>query len=168
MAPALHSYNFTAPKGLSGRDLFLDEASVTATEQIIIAAACAKGTTTLYNAACEPHVSDLAAMLNSMGAKISGAGSNTITIEGVEKLAGCTHTVIGDHIEAGSFLALAAATGTPVTLHGTTPRHYWMLRRVFERLGWDMTVLPDKIIMPGNQNPVVKSDFGGYRFNYRF
>ncbi|MBE6359358.1 MAG: UDP-N-acetylglucosamine 1-carboxyvinyltransferase [Lentisphaerae bacterium] len=162
MAPTPNSYSFTALKGLAGRDLFLDEASVTATEQIIIAAATARGTTTLYNAACEPHVSDLAAMLNSMGAKITGAGSNTITIEGVEKLSGCTHTVIGDHIEAGSFLALAAATGTPVTLRGTTPRHYWMLRRVFERLGWQMTLHADHIIMPGNQQPVIETDFGGY------
>ena len=156
------TYSFTAPSGFTGRELFLDEASVTATEQILMAAATAKGVTTLYNAACEPHVSDLAAMLNAMGAKISGAGSNTVTIEGVETLGGCRHTVIGDHIEAGSFLALAAATNTPITLHGTTPRHYWMLRRVFERLGWQMTLQKDRIIMPGGQNPCVERDFGGY------
>ncbi len=162
MGPQWDTYTFTAPSGLTGRELFLDEASVTATEQILIAAVTAKGTTTLYNAACEPHVSDLAAMLNTMGAKISGAGSNTIIIEGVEKLSGCHHTVIGDHIEAGSFLALAAATNTPVTLRGTTPRHYWMLRRVFERLGWQMTLHKDHIIMPGNQTPCVERDFGGY------
>ena len=162
MAPGWQSYNFAAVGGLQGRELFLDEASVTATEQIITAAATASGTTTLYNAACEPHVSDLAAMLNAMGAKISGAGSNTITIEGVEKLSGCNYRVSGDHIEAGSFLALAAATGTPITINGTPPRHHWMLRRVFERLGWQMTLLPDKIIMAGNQDPVIESDFGGY------
>ena len=156
------TYKFKAAKGLHGRELFLDEASVTATEQIIIAAVTAKGTTTLYNAACEPHVSDLAAMLNEMGAKISGAGSNTITIEGVEKLSGADHSVCGDHIEAGSFLALAAATGTPLTVHGTTPRHYWMLRRVFERLGWQMTLRVDRIIIPGGQEPVVQTDFGGH------
>ncbi|MBE6375373.1 MAG: UDP-N-acetylglucosamine 1-carboxyvinyltransferase [Lentisphaerae bacterium] len=162
MAPEWKTYRFDAPKGLAGRELFLDEASVTATEQIMIAAACAKGTTTLYNAACEPHVSDLAAMLNAMGANISGAGSNTIIIEGVEKLHGCTHHVCGDHIEAGSFLALGAATGTPITLRGTTVRHYWMLRRVFERLGWQMTLHPDHIYLPGGQDPKVVSDFGGY------
>ena len=162
MAPGWNSYNFAAVGGLSGRELFLDEASVTATEQILIAAASAKGTTTLYNAACEPHVCDLAAMLNAMGAKISGAGSNTVTIEGVEKLSGCTYHVSGDHIEAGSFLALAAATGTPITINGTPPRHHWMLRRVFERLGWQMTLNPDQIVMVGNQDPVVEADFGGF------
>ena len=162
MAPGWNSYNFAAVGGLSGRELFLDEASVTATEQILIAAASAKGTTTLYNAACEPHVCDLAAMLNAMGAKISGAGSNTVTIEGVEKLSGCTYHVSGDHIEAGSFLALAAATGTPITINGTPPRHHWMLRRVFERLGWQMTLNPDQIVMAGNQDPVVEADFGGF------
>ena len=163
MAPGMNSYNFVVAGRLAGRDLFLDEASVTATEQIITAAVTAKGTTTLYNAACEPHVCDLADMLNAMGAKISGAGSNTVVIEGVEKLSGCNHQVAGDHIEAGSFLALAAATGTPVTINGTSsPRYYWMLRRVFERLGWKMTLNPDQIIMPGNQDPAVESDFGGY------
>lgn len=163
ISPERNIYGFTAPDGLCGRELFLDEASVTATEQILIAAAGAKGTTTLYNAACEPHVSDLAAMLNAMGAKISGAGSNTITIEGVENFSGCEYHVCADHIEAGSFLALAAATGTPVTLRGTsTTRHYWMLRRVFERLGWNMTLHSDHIIMPGGQEPVVEQDFGGY------
>ena len=155
-------YGFRAPQGLRGRELFLDEASVTATEQIMIAAAVAKGRTTLFNAACEPHVADLAAMLNAMGASISGAGSNTLTIDGVEKLHGCTHRVCGDHIEAGSFVALAAAAGAPVTVVGTVPRHHWMLRRVFEKLGWRMTLLHDRIILPGGQDPAVESDFGGY------
>ena len=85
--------------------MLLDEASVTGTANIIMAAVLAEGTTTIYNAACEPHVSDLAGMLNAMGAKISGAGSNTITIEGAETLSGCEYTVAADHIEAGSFLA---------------------------------------------------------------
>ncbi len=156
------TYKFDAPHGLSGRELFLDEASVTATEQILIAAAAARGTTTLYNAACEPHVLDLAELLNSMGAKISGAGSNTVTIEGVEKFHGCTHTVVGDHIEAGSFLALAAATGGEITVRGTTVRHYWMLRRVFERLGVNLKLYSDRIFLPGGQAPVIESDFGGH------
>ena len=156
------TYGFTAADGLQGRELFLDEASVTATEQILIAAVTARGTTVLYNAACEPHVTDLAEMLNAMGAKISGAGSNTLTIEGVDRLSGCEHTVCEDHIEAGSFLALGAAAGVPVTLHGTAPRHYWMLRRVFERLGWQMTLHKDHIILPGGQEPRIESDFGGY------
>ena len=156
------TYRFEAESGLVGRELFLDEASVTATEQILIAAATARGTTTLYNAACEPHVRDLALLLNAMGAKISGAGSNTVEIEGVEKLHGCEYTVVGDHIEAGSFLALAAATGGEVTVHGTTPRHYWMLRRVFERLGVTMELRGDHIFLPGGQSPRIECDFGGH------
>ena len=156
------TYRFDAPCGLQGRELFLDEASVTATEQIIIAAATARGVTTLYNAACEPHVLDLADMLNAMGAKIAGAGSNTVTVTGVEKLHGCEYTVVGDHIEAGSFLALGAATGGEVTVRGTTVRHYWMLRRVFERLGVKMRLYSDHIFLPGGQKPVIESDFGGH------
>ena len=156
------TYCFNAPHGLTGRELFLDEASVTATEQILIAAATARGITTLYNAACEPHVRDLAELLNAMGAKISGAGSNTVTVEGVERLHGCRYSVVGDHIEAGSFLALAAATGGEVTVRGTTVRHYWMLRRVFERLGVTMKLFPDRIFLPGGQTPAIESDFGGH------
>lgn len=156
------TYRFDAPEGLAGRELFLDEASVTATEQILIAAATARGRTTLYNAAGEPHVRDLAEMLNAMGAKISGAGSNTIEIDGVEKLHGCTRTIVGDHIEAGSFLALGAATGGEITVEGTHLRHYWMLRRVFERLGLRMELRPDHIFLPGGQDPQIECDFGGH------
>ena len=156
------TYRFHAPGGLSGRELFLDEASVTATEQILIAAVTAKGKTTLYNAAGEPHVQDLAQLLNAMGGRITGAGSNTIEIEGVEKLHGCDYTIAGDHIEAGSFLALAAATGGELTVHGTAPRHNWMLRRVFERLGVAMELYSDRIILPGGQQPKIQCDFGGH------
>ena len=156
------TYRFHAPGGLFGRELFLDEASVTATEQILIAAVTAKGKTTLYNAAGEPHVQDLAQLLNAMGGRITGAGSNTIEIEGVEKLHGCDYTIAGDHIEAGSFLALAAATGGELTVHGTAPRHNWMLRRVFERLGVAMELYSDRIILPGGQQPKIQCDFGGH------
>ena len=156
------TYRFHAPGGLFGREHFLDEASVTATEQILIAAVTAKGKTTLYNAAGEPHVQDLAQLLNAMGGRITGAGSNTIEIEGVEKLHGCDYTIAGDHIEAGSFLALAAATGGELTVHGTAPRHNWMLRRVFERLGVAMELYSDRIILPGGQQPKIQCDFGGH------
>ncbi|WP_419646096.1 UDP-N-acetylglucosamine 1-carboxyvinyltransferase [Victivallis vadensis] len=156
------TYRFHAPGGLFGRELFLDEASVTATEQILIAAVTAKGKTTLYKAAGEPHVQDLAQLLNAMGGRITGAGSNTIEIEGVEKLHGCDYTIAGDHIEAGSFLALAAATGGELTVHGTAPRHNWMLRRVFERLGVAMELYSDRIILPGGQQPKIQCDFGGH------
>ena len=162
MEPDTLTYKFRAPNGLTGRELFLDEASVTATEQIIIAAAVAKGKTTLYNAASEPHVCDLARLINTMGGSISGIGSNTLVIEGVEKLHGCEYTVCGDHIEAGSFLALAVAANKEITIHGTSIPNYWMLRRVFERLGVTMELHPDHIYLPGNQNPVIKTDFGGH------
>ncbi len=155
-------YRFSLPKGFRGRELFLDEASVTATEQILLAAVTATGTTTLYNAACEPHVVDLAEMLNSMGGRITGHGSNTITIEGVGGLHGADYTVVGDHIEAGSFLALGAACGGELTVRGTVPRHYWMIRRVFERVGVRIDLRRDSIFLPGGQNPRVEPDFGGY------
>ncbi len=158
-----NAYCFTLPeKHLKGRDLFLDEASVTATEQIIMAAVLAKGHTTLLNAACEPHVVDLGEMLISMGAVISGLGSNTIEIDGVGELHGCECTVAGDHIEAGSFLALGAALGGELEITGTVPRHYWMLRRVFERFNIEMTLHPDRIYLPGGQKLKVKQDFGGH------
>lgn len=155
------AYIFEAPGGLHGRELFLDEASVTATEQILMAAVCAEGRTTLYNAACEPHVADLADFLNAMGGRISGHGGNVITIEGVTSLHGCKYTVSGDHIEGGSFLALAAANGGDIKLEGITPRHFWMTRRVFERLGFKMTLTHDTLIFPGGQQPTVKKDFDG-------
>ncbi|MBR2508380.1 MAG: UDP-N-acetylglucosamine 1-carboxyvinyltransferase [Lentisphaeria bacterium] len=155
------AYVFEAPSGLHGRELFLDEASVTATEQILMAAVCAKGRTVLYNAACEPHVADLADFLNAMGGRISGQGGNVITVDGVAKLHGCTYTVSGDHIEGGSFLALAAANGGDIKIEGIAPRHFWMTRRVFERLGFKMTLTHDTLIFPGGQVPEVKKDFDG-------
>ena len=156
------TYDFSAPSGLHGCEMFLDEASVTATEQIMIAAVTADGLTILRNAASEPHVCDLAEMLNGMGAKISGIGSNTLEIEGVKKLHGIDYTICGDHIEAGSFLALAAARRGELTITGTTPRHYWMLRRVFERFNIRMELHPDHIFLPGDQIPEVANDVGGH------
>ncbi|MDD3885453.1 MAG: UDP-N-acetylglucosamine 1-carboxyvinyltransferase [Victivallaceae bacterium] len=156
------SYIFSAPHGLIGRELFLDEASVTATEQVLMAAVTAKGRTTLYNAACEPHVGDLAKLLNDMGGRISGIGSNTLEIDGVETLHGAEFEISGDYIEAGSFLALAAATGGELIVSGTTPRHYWMLRRVFERMGFAMELHASHIYFPGGQHGRIECDFGGH------
>ncbi len=157
------AYCFSLPqKRLSGRDLFLDEASVTATEQIMLAAVLAEGHTTLLNAASEPHVVELGEMLNAMGAWITGLGSNTIEIDGVSSLHGCECSVVGDHIEAGSFLALGAALGGELEITNTVPRHYWMLRRVFERFNIEMTLHPDRIILPGGQKLKVRQDFGGH------
>ena len=136
-------FRFQAKEGLSGADMFLSEASVTATEQIMMAAACARGKTVLRNAACEPHVTDLASMLNDMGADIRGVGSNVLEIHGVPALGGTTHRVISDYTEVGSFLALGAATGGDVTITGIDYTHYWMVNRVFERLGIDLE-FPDR------------------------
>lgn len=148
-------------KRLQGRELFLDEPSVTATEQIITAAVTAEGTTTLYNAACEPHVGDLAEMLNKMGGRISGIGSNILTIEGVERLHGVEHEVIFDHINAGSFVALAAATGSELTIEGVRPRSFWMLRRVYERLGINVGLYDNRITVSADQSRQIKYDASG-------
>ena len=153
-------YRFTVTGRLTGRNLFLDEASVTATEQIMMSAVLAEGQTILRNAAAEPHICQLGDMLIKMGANISGLGTNTLTIEGVHQLHGTEFTVEGDHIEAGSFLAMAAVTGGEITIHGTTPGHYWMIRRIFERLGIHLELKSDNIFLPGDQELVVKTDFG--------
>jgi UDP-N-acetylglucosamine 1-carboxyvinyltransferase len=153
-------YRFNVTGRLTGRDLFLDEASVTATEQIMMSAVLAEGQTILRNAAAEPHICQLGDMLIKMGANISGLGTNTLTIEGVHQLHGTEFTVEGDHIEAGSFLAMAAVTGGEITIHGTTPGHYWMIRRIFERLGIHLELKSDNIFLPGDQELVVKTDFG--------
>lgn len=153
-------YRFNVTGRLSGRDLFLDEASVTATEQIMMSAVLAEGQTILRNAAAEPHICQLGDMLIEMGANITGLGTNTMIIEGVDRLHGTEFTIEGDHIEAGSFLAMAAVTGGEITIHGTTTGHYWMIRRIFERLGIHLDLKSDSIFLPGDQELVVKTDLG--------
>ncbi len=145
----------------AGRVLFFDEASVTATEHILMAAALATGETTILNAACEPHVQDLAKMLRKMGAHVRGIGTNTLTIEGVPKLKGCKHRIESDHIEAGSYLALVAATGGEVVVHDTVKSHYWMIRRVFERFSLELELEKDFVRLKGGQRPRVVRDIGG-------
>jgi UDP-N-acetylglucosamine 1-carboxyvinyltransferase len=157
----IEHFRFNVPGRLTGRTMFFDEASVTATEHILMVAVMAKGTTTLLNAASEPHVQDLVKLLIAMGASIEGAGSNTLVIEGVERLGGATHRVVSDHIEAGSYLALAAATGGAVTIHGTSPSHYWMTHRIFERFGVEFANAPGKLVLGGGQRPRVRTDAGG-------
>jgi UDP-N-acetylglucosamine 1-carboxyvinyltransferase len=154
-------FEFTAPERLEGAMLFFDEASVTATEHILMAASLAKGTTTILNAASEPHVMDLAKMLVSMGAQIEGLYTNTLTVTGVERLGGTTHRVVSDHIEVGSFLALAAATGGGITIHDTVRGHYWMMNRVFERFGIELDIQADRIVLPSGQTPRIQPDAGG-------
>jgi UDP-N-acetylglucosamine 1-carboxyvinyltransferase len=147
-------------KEFIGKELFFDEASVTATEHIMMTATLAKGTTVIRNCAAEPHVQDLGEMLIAMGANIVGLGTNTLTIEGCEKLHGVNYSVSGDHIEAGSFLAMAAATGGGVTINNVIPRHYWMIRRVFERFSLHFDFENNKIIMKPGQKLEINQDIG--------
>jgi UDP-N-acetylglucosamine 1-carboxyvinyltransferase len=155
------SYDFAVPQGLCGADLFFDEPSVTGTEHILMAAAVSKGHTIIRNAACEPHVQDLANMLNAMGADITGIGTNQLNIQGVESLHGTTHQVCHDHIEAASYLALAAATGGEIKVEGTDLHSYWMCRRVFATLGVKIELYKDHIFLPENQERRVLRDYDG-------
>ncbi|MBO7146368.1 MAG: UDP-N-acetylglucosamine 1-carboxyvinyltransferase [Lentisphaeria bacterium] len=149
------------PRGLRGTELFLDEASVTATEHILMVAAAASGTTIIRNAASEPHIRQLGEMLIGMGAEISGLDSNTIKVKGCDNLHGTEVTVEGDHIEAASFIALAACTKSPITIEGIMkPHDYWMARRVFERIGVKFKIQPDHIEVPGGQRMRIQPDFG--------
>ena len=145
-----------------GADVLLDEASVTATENILMAATLAPGRTTILNAAGEPHVQDLGALLNKMGARISGLGTNRIEIEGVAKLGGARHRVGPDYIEIGSFLAAAAVTGGALTVtelpDATTLK---VMQRAFGRLGVRWTVANGQLRLPARQNLRVKQDLGG-------
>jgi UDP-N-acetylglucosamine 1-carboxyvinyltransferase len=125
---------------LKGAKILLDEASVTATENILMASVLAKGKTVIFNAACEPHIVDLAGMLVAMGAKISGAGTNRLEIEGVEKLNGCTARVGCDYIEAGSYIAAAAVTGGELVLENIEPGPFEVLEGAFKRFGVTWTI----------------------------
>lgn len=141
----LKIYHLEAKEGLKGTFILLDEASVTGTANLIMAAVLAKGTTTLYNAACEPYIQQLCKMLNSMGAKISGVGSNLLTIEGVEKLHGASHRLLPDMIEVGSFIGMAAMTGSDITLKNVSVRDLGIMPEAFRRLGVSMAVDGDDI-----------------------
>ncbi len=155
------SYRFKRKKSLAGSEIFLDEASVTATEHLMMTAALASGTTLIRNAACEPHVTQLAMLLNAMGARISGVETNLLRIEGVEKLHGAEFTIDGDHIEAASFLSLCAACGGDIEIKGRiAPHNYWMMRRVFERVGVNITLKPDFISAQRTDEMRIVPDFG--------
>ena len=133
---------------LHGEYMLLDEASVTGTANILMAAVLAEGTTTIYNAACEPYLQQLSKMLVSMGAKINGIGSNLLTIEGVQSLHGCEHTVLPDMIEVGSFIGMAAMTGSDVTLKNVSIKNLGIIPDSFERLGIGLEVIGDDIHVP--------------------
>ncbi len=150
-----------ASAGLVGADVFLDEASVTATENAIMAAALARGRTILTNAAGEPHVQDLCRMLVSMGARISGIGSNVLIIDGVSKLGGCDFEIGADFMEVGSFIGLAAATRGELTIQGTRPQDLRPAKVAFGKLGIKWDVEGTDIFVPARQEMRVNSDLGG-------
>jgi UDP-N-acetylglucosamine 1-carboxyvinyltransferase len=151
-----------APLGLRPCDFLMDEPSVMATENALMAAALTRGPTVIRNAASEPHVQDLARMLVAMGAAIDGIGSNVMTVHGTTSLRGCTHTVAPDHIEIGSFIALAGVTGGELIVKDTVPEDLRMIRLVFERLGLRSEVRGADVIVPGNQELVIRNDHGDH------
>jgi UDP-N-acetylglucosamine 1-carboxyvinyltransferase len=137
---------------LQGCYMLLDEASVTGTANIVMAAVLAKGRTTIYNAACEPYLQQLCAMLNRMGAKISGIGSNLLVIDGVEYLGGTEHTILPDMIEIGSFIGLAAMTGSEITIKNCRIDMLGVIPSVFQRLGIQLEFRGDDIYIPSQSN----------------
>jgi UDP-N-acetylglucosamine 1-carboxyvinyltransferase len=149
-------------KTLHGADVFLDEPSVTATENAVSAAAAAKGTTILRNAASEPHVQDLCRFLVAMGAKIEGIGTNQLTIEGGRKLSGATHRIGPDHIEVGSFIGVAAVTGSEVTIADAGVEHLRSTLMGFERLGISCRISGADLIVPARQSREIQPDLGGH------
>jgi len=140
-------YRAKAPR-LTGTYIHMDEISVTGTANVVMAAVLAKGTTTIYNAACEPYLQQLCKMLNSMGAKISGISSNLLTIEGVDSLNGCTHTMLPDMIEVGSFIGLAALTQSEITIKNAGIKELGIIPDIFARLGITLVKTGDDIIVP--------------------
>lgn len=153
-------YEITANE-LKGTYMLLDEASVTGTANIVMTAVLAKGTTTIYNAACEPYLQQLCKMLNRMGAKISGIASNLLTIEGVETLGGCTHTVLPDMIEVGSFIGMAAMTGSEITIKNVSFENLGIIPDAFRRLGIKMEQHGDDLFIPEQDHYQIESFMDG-------
>ena len=149
-------------RGLTGADVFLDEPSVTGTENAVMAAVAASGTTFLRNAASEPHVQDLCEFLVALGARIEGVGTNTLTIHGGATLGAATHAIGPDHIEVGSFIGLAAVTRSELRIANAGVRHLRSLLMGFERLGITCRAEGDDLIVPANQSMVIQNDLGGH------
>src|SRR5829696_3318592 len=145
-----------------GADVFLDEPSVTATENALVAATAARGTTILRNAASEPHVQDLAHFLCTLGAKIDGIGTNTVTIHGGQTIGGGTHRIGPDHIEVGSFIGLAAVTKSELRIEAAGVEHLRSTLLGFARLGITCRVEGDALIVPAEQSREIQSDLGGH------
>src|SRR5512142_1882327 len=145
---------------LKGRRMFLDEASVTATENAVMAAVLAEGTTVIYNAAAEPHVQDLCRFLNLLGAHIEGIATNSLTIRGIESLHGGDFYIPSDHIEVGSYIGLAAVTRSELLIEDAVPQHMYAVRHMLEKLGVDVRVEGDNIRVPRDQELRVRYDIG--------
>ncbi|MEN8119721.1 MAG: UDP-N-acetylglucosamine 1-carboxyvinyltransferase [Bacteroidota bacterium] len=158
--PEKNAYELAAEK-LKGAYMLLDEASVTGTANIVMAAVLAEGTTTVYNAACEPYVQQLCKMLNSMGAKISGVGSNLLTIKGVEKLTGCTHIILPDMIEIGSFIGLAAMTKSEITIKNVNYNELGIIPDAFRRLGIRVDKQGDDIFIDAHEHYSIETFIDG-------
>ena len=149
-------------EGLKGTDMLLDEASVTGTANIVMTAVLAKGITTIYNAACEPYLQQLCKMLNSMGAKITGVGSNLLTIEGVTSLNGCTHRILPDMIEIGSWIGLAAMTRSEITIKDVSWENLGLIPSTFRKLGITLEKRGDYIYIPEHKDGYqIKTDIDG-------
>ncbi len=151
----------SAPNGLSACEIFMDEPSVMGTENALMAAALCPGETQISNAACEPHVQDLARLLTKMGARVDGIGSNVMTVHGGSNLSGAEHSVGADHIEVGSFMALAAATGGELRIRDVDASDLTMVRRQFKRLGLRSEIDGDDMLVPAGQSLEVEADLGG-------
>lgn len=148
-------------KNLTGTYMLLEEASVTGTANVLMAAVLAKGTTTIYNAACEPYLQQLAKMLNSMGANIKGVGSNLLTIDGVDVLGGCTHTMLPDMIEIGSFIGLAATTQSSITIKDCRIDQLGLIPEVFRKMGIELRFQGDDIHVPAQEEYVLDTFIDG-------
>ncbi len=154
-------YGVEAPNGLTGTYMLLDQASVTGTANIVMAAVLAKGTTTIYNAACEPYLQQLCKMLNSMGANIKGVGSNLLVIEGVKSLGGCTHTILPDMIEIGSWIGLAAMTRSEITIKNVSWENLGIIPDTFRKLGITIEKRGDDIFIPEQDHYEIQSYIDG-------
>ncbi len=148
-------------KNLRGTKMLLDEASVTGTANIIMAAVLAQGQTEIYNAACEPYIQQLCKMLVSMGAKISGISSNLLTIDGVKELKGCEHTILPDMIEVGSFIGLAAMTGSEITIKNVSFENLGIIPNSFKRLGIKLEKIGDDIFIPEQKHYQIETFIDG-------
>ena len=146
---------------LQGCNMLLEEASVTGTANIIMAAVLAKGTTTIYNAACEPYIQQLCKMLNCMGARISGIGSNLLTVEGVKYLKGCEHSILPDMVEVGSFIGLAALTKSELTIKNVSYENLGIIPKAFRRLGIQFSVIDDDIFIPAQEHYEIETFIDG-------